>query len=319
MAEKVGKEEEEFEFVPVDQPVSEDDEGKDKKDEDEGEEEEDRVPITSEEEDEEASEEEREKIRERRRKERKERKKRREEAIKRDHLELNFLRNRNDDLEKRLTSIEKRGETQESQSLKQQYETAMQEVQTAERIISKAVEAGEGEDVTKAMRYRDEAMNRARQFGYQLNQKSKKTEETQKGQEKTPSAPQVDPEISRRAQSFMKKHSWYDPNNGDEDSSIVMAIDQAVAREGYDPTSDDYWEELEDRMEKRLPSRFTKKSGKGGPRLGSGKEHVPSSSKKEVYISPERKQALIEAGVWEDPKLRQRYIKKYMEYDREHK
>jgi hypothetical protein len=35
-----------------------------------------------------------------------------------------------------------------------------------------------------------------------------------------------------------------------------------------------------------------------------------------VYISPERKQALIDAGVWDNADLRQRYIKRYAEYDR---
>ena len=37
---------------------------------------------------------------------------------------------------------------------------------------------------------------------------------------------------------------------------------------------------------------------------------------KEVYISPERKEALIEAGVWDDPVLRAKYVKRYSEYDR---
>ena len=36
----------------------------------------------------------------------------------------------------------------------------------------------------------------------------------------------------------------------------------------------------------------------------------------EVYISPERKEAMIEAGVWDDPETRQRYLKQYADYDR---
>ena len=49
------------------------------------------------------------------------------------------------------------------------------------------------------------------------------------------------------------------------------------------------------------------------------RSHAPTSTRKEVYISPERKQALIEAGVWDDPVLRQKYVKRYAEYDRQNK
>ena len=63
------------------------------------------------------------------------------------------------------------------------------------------------------------------------------------------------------------------------------------------------------------PSKGTRKA-RGGPAVGSGKEHAPSSTRKEVYISPERKSALVEAGVWDDPVLRMRYVKRYAAYDK---
>jgi hypothetical protein len=53
--------------------------------------------------------------------------------------------------------------------------------------------------------------------------------------------------------------------------------------------------------------------------VGSGREHAPASTRKEIYVSPERKQALIEAGVWDDPVLRMKYVKRYAEYDRTNK
>ena len=51
---------------------------------------------------------ERESIRERRRKEKQERKQRRDTAIKRDKVELNFLRKRNEDLERRISAQEQK-------------------------------------------------------------------------------------------------------------------------------------------------------------------------------------------------------------------
>jgi hypothetical protein len=98
----------------------------------------------------------------------------------------------------------------------------------------------------------------------------------------------------------------------------VIAIDQSLSKDGYDPKSEEYWSELKRRAARRLPERFKTETrvARGGPAVGSGREHAPTSTRNEVYISPERKQALIEAGVWDDPILRKKYAARYQEYDR---
>ena len=82
--------------------------------------------------------------------------------------------------------------------------------------------------------------------------------------------------------------------------------------------------ELDNRVARRLPHRYGEDTvekpkaaqKRGGPPVGGKREYAPPSTRKEVYISPDRKQALIDAGVWDNPELRQRYIKRYAEYDR---
>jgi len=263
---------------------------------------------------------EREAIRERRRLEKLERKQRRDEAIKRDKVELDFLRKRNDDLERRLSAQEKRAHESDLRGFDAEIQRAMQEAEMAEKVIAKAVAAGNGEDVTQAMRYRDQAMQRAQQLQWQKQQAT----------QAPPAQPQVDDLAMGYAKEFLKELDWYDPQGRDEDSAIVLAIDQAMAKDGYDPRSEDYWDELRRRVQRRLPDKFDTKAGntaprreertpRGGPAVGSGKEHAPASTRKEIYISPERKQALIEAGVWDDPVLRMKYVKRYAEYDRSNK
>lgn len=260
-----------------------------------------------------ATEKEREAIRERRRQEKLERKQRREEAIKRDKLEMEFLRKRNDELERRLTVQEQRAMQADLQGLEAQIRSAAQEAEMAEKVIAKAVAAGNGDDVTQAMRYRDQALARAQQL-QSLRQ--------QAAQRPAP-APQIDDLTLNHAQAFLAEHKWYDPQGRDEDSAILLAIDQALAKDGYDPRSEDYWSELRRRAARRLPDRFnatqqqpSTRTARGGPAVGSGREHAPASTRKEVYISPERKQALIDAGVWDDPVLRMKYVKRYADYDR---
>ena len=261
------------------------------------------------------NEDEREAIRERRRKEKQERKVRRDEAIKRDKLELDFLRQRNDDLERRLTAQEQRSHQGDLTAIDNAIKQAQKEAEMADRVIAKAVEAGNGDDVTQAMRYRDQALARINQLS---NQKQNAAQKTPTSENK------IDERTMHYAQEFMRDNPWYDAQGRDEDSAIVIAIDQALGKDGYDPRSEDYWDELRRRAARRLPERFGKsakapRNPRGGPAVGSGREHAPTSTRKEIYISPERKQALIDAGVWDDPVLRQKYVKRYAEYDRENK
>ena len=257
-------------------------------------------------------------IRERRRLEKKERKERQQKAISRDKLELDFLRKRNDDLERRLNGLETRAHQSTLSDYDRQIQVYRQEVETAERIIAKAVEAGNGEDVAKAMRYRDEAVAKANELAYYKQQQAQVPQQQQ--------APKLDERIEYYAKEFMEANDWYNPQGSDEDSAIVMAIDNRLMQEGYDPRSAEYWDELQDRVERRLPEKFqrqnktqTQRKPTGGPAVGSGREHAPTSTRKEIYISPERKAALMEAGVWDDPVLRQKYIKQYAQYDQQNK
>lgn len=257
---------------------------------------------------------EREAIRERRRAEKAERKERRDTAIKRDKVELDFLRKRNDDLERRLTAQEQRAHQGDLNNLDAQIQKTAQEAQMAERVIAKAVEAGNGEDVTQAMRYRDQALAKLNE----LNQVKQQAAQVQ------PRKQQIDDVTMSFAKEFLEENTWYDPQGRDEDSAIVLAIDQSLAREGINPQTEEYWDELRSRAAKRLPEKFGKpekapRAARGGPAVGSGREHAPASTRKEIYVSPERKAALIEAGVWDDPVLRMKYVKRYAEYDRNNK
>jgi hypothetical protein len=288
-------------------------------DHDEGEDE--RTASSADEDAGDANTDERDAIRERRRLEKLERKDRRDQAIKRDKLELDFLRKRNDDLERRVTAQEQRAHQADLGSYDSQIAGAAKEAEMAERVIAKAVEAGNGKDVAQAMRYRDQAMQKVQQLQFAKQQAA----------QQRPSGQQLDDMTMHYANEFIKANPWYDSQGRDEDSAIVIAIDQSLAKDGYNPQTEEYWDELRKRAARRLPEKFKperqsnerdtreERTPRGGPAVGSGREHAPASTRKEIYLSPERKQALIEAGVWDDPVLRMKYAKRYSEYDRANK
>ena len=235
------------------------------------------------------------------------------QAKERSQRELEFLRQQNAELMQRMSAIEGNTLSQQAQTIAQQYQQALYEKQQAELIIAKAVEAGNGDDVTQAMRIRDEANYRAAQLAQAQQQAEQYAQQA--------AQPRTDPRVVDYAKQWLDANPWYNPQGRDEDSAITKAIDNSLAAEGWNPASEDYWHELTRRVAARIggdeaPAREAAPRRKAPP-TGNTREHAPVSTRKEVYVTPERKQAMIEAGVWDDPVARKRYLKAYQAYDRD--
>lgn len=243
-----------------------------------------------------------------RRQKRREMQRRAKEAA---ELKIALLERQNAEMMRRLSAVEGHATQTQVATIEQRIAQVQAEIQQAEHIIAKATEAGNGEDVVAAMRIRDEALRKHQQL------------EATKQIATRPAAPQVDPNVVSYAKQWMAANPWYDPQGGDRDSAVTKAIDTELAREGYNPATREYWEELTRRVADELggdgdePAQKTaaEKQRRKAPPLGTTREHAPASTKREIYVTPERKQAMIEAGVWDDPKLRQRYLKAYQAYD----
>jgi hypothetical protein len=258
---------------------------------------------------------------EEKRAQRQNRKFRRRAAIEHKERELAFLRAENEEFKRRLSMVEQQTSKFNVSAVDQKLNEALNEAQLAERIMAKAIEQGQGEDATKALQIRDQALDRARQLRAAKEEAEKPVPQSKPGK---------DPRVAAYAKEWIEANNWYDPSGRDEDSAIVKIIDQRLAAEGYNPASEDYWIELDNRVSRRLPHRYQEDASmaeverpaakaaptRKGPPVGGKREYAPPSTRKEVYISPERKQALVDAGVWDNPELRQKYIKRYAEYDR---
>jgi len=132
-----------------------------------------------------------------------------------------------------------------------------------------------------------------------------------------------DPAITHNAKLWMDRNPWYDPQTKDMDSEIAQRLDKKLTDEGYDPSSPEYWEELDDRVAKYLPHRAEsapQRPATQRPRMtGSGRESAPSGRGNEFRLSPDRVAAIKEMGAWENPEQRAKMIKSYAKYDRENK
>ena len=119
----------------------------------------------------------------------------------------------------------------------------------------------------------------------------------------------------------MEANPWYDPQARDRDSALTKGIDNELVREGFNPGTRVYWEELTARVSDALgegdgaPSSSAPRPRRKAPPTGNTREHAPSSTKKEIYVTPGRKQAMIDAGVWDDPVKRQSLLRAYQAFD----
>jgi hypothetical protein len=178
-----------------------------------------------------------------------------------------------------------------------------------------AVTRADGNAATDAQEKMFASMERARQL-QGIKDAAKKPQQTQQP---------LDPRLKANAEAWLERNKWYDSNGGDPDSEIAMTLDKQLAREGWNPTTEQYWEELDSRVKKYLPHRFNQgynsnKSNTVRPRApvaGSGRESSANNSNGGYRLSAERVQALKEAGLWEDAKARADAIKRFQEFDKQ--
>lgn len=215
------------------------------------------------------------------------------------------------EMNQRLSTVERKSTGSEMAQLENAEKEAIQAYNYFKDINAKAIEQANGQVAIEAQ----EKMFQARQRIQQL-------QGIKQAMTKRQQAPQpLDPRLVNHAQEWMNKNSWYDPNGKDEDSAIALTIDNRLAQEGWDPTTPEYWKELESRVKRYLPHRAKSgynKSNVGNrppPVAGSGRE--ATSGKSTYKISAERVQALKEAGLWDDPKQRAEAIKRFQQFDKE--
>ncbi len=272
----------------------------------------------------------------RRREENKNRRTRQKEARERTERELNFLRTRNADLEQRFSKFEQETDARvtgsEIANVDGAINKARADLQLANTVIQQAVDQNDGKNLAEALDHRDTIRDNLRDLG-----EAKGYLSTTRRSGGDAIQQQLDPRHVAHAQQFMIDHDWWDPSGRDPDSVKVLEIDRALVLEGFDPTQKDYWNELRTRTEAVLPKRFDSRTGShgddsgdagsgNGQRKPSDRNRGPSFrtggrerplKKNEVYISPERKAAMEEAGVWDDPVLRNKYLKSYATYDKQ--
>lgn len=220
--------------------------------------------------------------------------------------------------------------TQAAQLEAAQVEAAEAE-QTLKNIIADATSKQDGQRVAEAT---SALMNVSRRREMLANAKIQMDQAARQ-----PKAQPLDIQVMDHAKGFMAKNPWYKgPNSSDLDSRILSIIDHSLTSEGWDPRSPTYWTELEKRAAPRLPHLFKPSkdasNGNDGAYTPPNTERRPNNrspvagasftngggerkSSQSYRLSPQRVQAMKEAGVWDDPAKRADMVKRYQQADKE--
>ena len=239
-------------------------------------------------------------------------------------LRLQQLARENEEFRRRLASVEQESKQSRISRMDKDIEDQQVRLEYAKMKLAEAATASDGEAMVEAQtlwRQAEDALNTLRYRKQQAEQ------EARQPQQRQPEYQAPDPAIQRNAAEWMKRNSWYDPNSTDRDAMIAKKHDEAMVTEGWDPKDPDYWDELDSRLQKAMPHRYTTNTDSNSavrkPRNvvgSSGREASAAfggTNRNQFILSPERVKAMKEVGAWDNPVRKKAMIDSFIKYDRE--
>ena len=225
-------------------------------------------------------------------------------------VKLTLLERQNQQLLERLSVLEKKSHGSDIARLNKAIEDQNTRILFAKQKIQEATSTGNGELLTSAQ----EMWFEARRQSEALEALKKRSVAPQR--QRTIQAP--DPQLQRHASNWMSNNPWYDPNGHDADSRRALNEDSILAEEGYDPKTAEYWEELDKRLQRVVPHRYTEDADerpRSRPRnavTSSGREFASNNGKGNSFtLSPDQVRAMKDAGMWDDAEKRAKMIRRY--------
>lgn len=262
---------------------------------------------------------------------RKARKNHRREREERTAAENADLRERLAVLEGRVTRVDQTSATQTIAIVDQRISEASQARELADAALEVAITKQDGKSAREAIKARDLAVEALRQ----LDMYKRAYTENAKNQPQGPQGP--NPVLVGYARQFKADNPWInlDPASSDDDSKAVHRLDASVKAAGYDPATPEYWEELQDRVDRKFPNKLaaagddddgdtgdaggtrraaqqsrSESAGRRGPSMSGGRS-AANIGKNDVVVPKEVREAAMSAGYWNDPKDRADFLKRW--------
>lgn len=235
-------------------------------------------------------------------------------------VRLQQLQRENEEFKRRLSQLERNTKAEQLTRIDKGIDDANVRLEYAKMKLAEATQNNDGQAMVEAQTLWQNAQEEVRNLTHLRQQADAELRRPQQpaGQ---------NPEVSRLAERWMKRNSWYNPQGTDPDSRVAKKVDELMAAQGWDPADPDYWSELTSRLREELPHRYNDSNdddnrGVRRPRnvVGSAGREASAAyggvNRTQFVLSPDRVKAMKEAGAWDNPERKARMIKQFIAYDR---
>ena len=206
--------------------------------------------------------------------------KEREEVIAQQNAELSKLR-------AELLNSQTSNQTMEVNSLGSKEAALQERIKLAESAYLSAYDDGDKEKLLESQNILQDAKTdlkfvsaRKKQLeNIQTQVDTNKTRDHQEAQGYTPEPQQQ--QYDPRAVEWANNNDWF--GKDEVTTAVALAIDQQLKTEGYDPSSSDFYEEVDNRLRKELPNKFRVADNTQKPPqqvAGSSRKSSPSNKRK---------------------------------------
>lgn len=226
-------------------------------------------------------------------------------------VRLQMLQRQNEELMQRLSRVEQRTQQHDVNRIDKALEDQQVQLEYYRMKMAEATGSGDGTAAVEAQEKLFETKNAIQQL-HALKQQADR-----------PAAPQqkvINPNVQKHAAKWIERNDWYKPDLSDTDSRIAKQLDEEMTKEGWDAGTPDYWDELDDRLQKYLPHRYNEPSQRRdtnrSPRntVGSSGREASAAyggTNRTFTLSAEQVRAMKDAGMWDNPEKRAKMIKRY--------
>ena len=164
----------------------------------------------------------------------------------------------------------------------------------AQKLYEEATEAGDSKkqaEILKIMSQLGVEEERIRQQKVKINQQNQNAKQQAQQPQVAPQQPQVkapDPKEDKKLQSWLSKNSWFNVDKIMTRGAQTIH-EELILEEGFDPTTDEYYSEIDKRMRREFPHKFQEKRTSNAQVVtpaSTGRSVKNGRVKKSVQLTP---------------------------------
>ena len=202
---------------------------------------------------------------------------------------------RQTELEEKLKLQQQEAETSFSKNFETTEEQVKSRIEMAKDVYKQALESGDSALIVNAQENLNNAQNDANSLKlakqqYELNKSSKVNEKAPKEERVVSKGNPSQVKYDKLALEWAGRNSWF--GHDQVMTTLALELDQTLKDEGYSPSENEFYQEIDNRLRQQYPERFgvdnrQQETTSPAQVVGGASRTPSSSSKKKVRLSKE--------------------------------